>query len=408
VKLDIRYFYAQGNLAFTLMKHVFMRVHTIVTGKKPKPGYAQFMENYGPDGVAPFTPTLRVGYPTFSACINCGLCNFHCDMLRHLPDAAFPGPRYVSTVMRDVNSISAARGIIHNCTRCGECTRRCPAGVPLQGMLRFARVGVASASPHAEAFEAIGRALEASGNVYARPHVPTDATAEPKRTKKGDVATAVLYLGCVANERGRDRAEAARRILEKRGIEFQYIDESCCGGLSGTLGIGDRGAMAKNIERIRACGARQVITVCPQCRQYFLEAVKSGVAKGITVSFILDYLTAENVKPASVGAKAYVHVPCYLRDGYFYRGHLKALVRALGHDPVIPALPPQVCCGAGGGLVKTDTDCAARMGRALVADAARAGAAMIMTECPSCVHHIGRSGDLPVKNISELAQDKLA
>jgi Fe-S oxidoreductase len=69
-----------------------------------------------------------------------------------------------------------------------------------------------------------------------------------------------------------------------------------------------------------------------------------------------------------------------------------------------------LCCGAGGGVLSAFTDIAGRVAEERVRQAADAGAAQLVTSCPSCVVNLKRSVsragvDVQVSDIVELLNE---
>jgi Fe-S oxidoreductase len=77
-------------------------------------------------------------------------------------------------------------------------------------------------------------------------------------------------MGCVGQYREEDPTEAALDLLDHLKVDYTLIDEVCCGGVLEDVGHSMKPHLAeKNIELIKATGAKTVITGCPYCFRTF-------------------------------------------------------------------------------------------------------------------------------------------
>jgi succinate dehydrogenase/fumarate reductase-like Fe-S protein len=104
-------------------------------------GLDKFLRNYREDHILPLTPEERAVFPSFQACISCGLCTAECVLTRPAGRIAADAPldpRAIAiSYSRAIPEFWAARDIVRRCQSCGLCEEVCPTGAPLKRMVRF-------------------------------------------------------------------------------------------------------------------------------------------------------------------------------------------------------------------------------------------------------------------------------
>ena len=67
-------------------------LHPIRSALAGPQGKQRFLDNYAPDALVPYSARDRALLPTFSGCIQCGLCDAVCPLIPRLPRAQWRGP----------------------------------------------------------------------------------------------------------------------------------------------------------------------------------------------------------------------------------------------------------------------------------------------------------------------------
>ncbi|HEX6938320.1 MAG TPA: (Fe-S)-binding protein [Longimicrobiales bacterium] len=90
----------------------------------------RFLAAVRPEGYAPLPADARDAYPSFMACVNCGLCTLACPTLRAAPASAWEEAwTFVVGPSRSIDRTPLVDAPA--CTACGECTLSCPMDVPI-------------------------------------------------------------------------------------------------------------------------------------------------------------------------------------------------------------------------------------------------------------------------------------
>jgi heterodisulfide reductase subunit D len=212
-------------------------------------------------------------------CVECGKCTTVCPVAKHNPNFA---PRTVV--------LKASEGIVENvsknkdiwtCVTCEQCNSMCPYKVDYSGFIRGMRT-------EAVAFDNVpvcsqGGLMQSVMRVQATSNLTQNRLGwlkpELKVAKdKGDVfyfTGCISYFDSIFKDRNLGLADipaAAVKIMNRGGITPVVTnDEVCCGhDLNWT---GDEGnlkrLMKKNVDVIKASGAKKVVFSCPECLRTF-------------------------------------------------------------------------------------------------------------------------------------------
>lgn len=131
--------FALLNLAFQFLLHLL--------GKFcfwKKTGLAQFEKNYRADSLLPLSLQDQKTFFSFSACINCRLCDTVCPALFKLARERFPGPSFVlTTYSRSFRDLWATSLDLSLCQDCEECIQVCPNQIDVKGAIGFVQKKVA-------------------------------------------------------------------------------------------------------------------------------------------------------------------------------------------------------------------------------------------------------------------------
>jgi Fe-S oxidoreductase len=214
----------------------------------------------------------------------------------------------------------------------------------------------------------------------------------------------VYFAGCLPyydatfrqlGAEGAEIAQAAVRILNRVGIEPQVMaDERCCG--HDQLWEGDHetfAALAKlNLERLKATGAKRVVTTCPECaRTLKIDYPQYVGAHGLEVLHLAELLDACPPKKAAgarpeVGRITY-HDACRLGRHLGVYDAPRRVLAGLGLELVEMehARAASLCCG---------TSCWTACGQVSrniqverLREARVTGAGVLVTACAKCQIH---------------------
>jgi heterodisulfide reductase subunit B2 len=250
------------------------------------------------------------------------------------------------------------------------------------------------------------------------------------------------YPGCSLHATGREFGESTRAVLRALDVELREIDDwSCCGATSAhaTNHLLSVALPARNLALAEAQGLDEVLAPCAACFNRLASArheiagdpalagrmpelLGRPFANRVTVRNVVDVLHAaipslkEKVTLPLTGMKVACYYGCLLLRPAEVTGcedaeaptTMEDVVRAAGATTVAWDLRLE-CCGAGMSLSRTTS--VVRLGRAIIDDARRAGAAAIAVACPMCHSNLDfrqaamtRRGEapLPVLYLTEL------
>lgn len=343
------------------------------------------------------------GKREFEGCINCGLCLARCPSLRALAQAEefYAGPRDIATSLSRMEPDAwATQDTIYYCTMCGACEAVCPIGIAIPDLVVHIRGRILEQDAEGAnlAHRLMQQNLETAGNIYGRSLEPLDGRYRKVR------AEWVLFAGCVFSYTEPQSFRTTMRLLERLGVDFTIIDERCCGGPSGVVGVPLVRALAEyNLSQIEAAGTHKVITACPRC---YLTFTRDPAYAGLEVRYTSQVLDELGVGIRTERRITY-HDPCELGRLRGEYDTARRLIRAMSDEfiemPHARALSD--CCGAGGGVRGAFARLSLQIARRRLLEAQAIGADVFLTECPSCLHNFRnarrRQDTIEVYNLSE-------
>ena len=341
-------------------------------------------------------------------CIGCGNCLLHCPVydtiaLNYGESPALGG--------RGVGMLAATEGLdaavdhgLYFCTQCELCESACPASVDTPSVIRALRKRAFEEGKLIEPAKVVLDVVEEYGTPYG------DELADlPEPPGKAET---VLYVGCAERRSERSDVPAARRVLDRIGMEHAFIDERCCQALVELLGgERDRAASDHNRDAIVAAGAKRVVTLCPTC-SHMLEEDLDGT--GIEVMPFIEVVAKADLPVTFDGVVTY-HDPCDLgRNTGVYeepRNVIKSIpgvnLVELPHNRTL-----SMCCGGGGNVEMVDPDLSGQVAQMKIDEIQGTGADMVVSACQQCLRTIATRArrqriDLPVKDLTELVAEAM-
>jgi Fe-S oxidoreductase len=371
--MDRRLLHAKANLAWHYLLHTARR---LLPRRKRGTGIAQFRRNYLADGIAFVGEEERRSFPSYQRCIACDVCLASCELnaLDGVADLPMSIPLSLS---RSLNEIWSARNKLFLCVDCGVCESRCPFDVPISEIAIFARGKIFETNPGAlpELVRRMASRFEKGSNIFGDPEREL-----PENDGASETSETVLFLGCQMRGRDSEHARLLLRVLDTLGFEFSLLDEKCCGALPGRFGVPRADRYVKdNFDLVRQSGASRLVVASPDCFGTLSRAEHQ--TPELTVEYILDAI------PHGLGSGpktkvAYI-APCQHPNPEANQHTARQLLTSVGAD-VVESQNEVHCCG---GPVSIDDRARALLSAARVREAREAGAAVIVSECPSCVEN---------------------
>jgi len=326
-------------------------------------------------------------------CSRCGFCQAVCPIFGTTLRPAY-NARGKMLVLKEVmdGKIELNDELVETlfqCTTCASCYNTCPSGVNVPEIIKQVRKDMVNIGSCHPAFKGMNEVLQKHTNIYAEDE-PEDF--ERERNKKAEY---VYFIGCVGSFREDEATLATLDLLDRLKVDFTLIDEVCCSGVLEDVGFQLNTELAeKNIDLIRATGAKTVITGCPYCYRTFQERLPyEGLKKnGIKTVHISQFLKDFDMGVTTDKRVTY-HDPCDLGRHCDIYEEPRETIRKIA--PNFVEMPhhhvDSLCCGAGGGVRGAFAKNSIAMARRRLEDAEEIGAEVVLTECNSCVHNLSNA-----------------
>jgi heterodisulfide reductase subunit D len=308
------------------------------------------------------------------------------------------------------------------CAVCGLCLTWCETELDAGDVMLAARADIVRQGLAPESALAVNQSILDHGNPHGEAREERFAQLEHDIANLPDTAEVLYFLGCDTAYRQPQIASAAIKVLKAAGVNFTVLKESelCCGEPQRLLGFVDEAAETahKNVEIIKATGAKQIVYSCPSCLRVMKETypqmgsqIPQGVEMLHNTQFMQRLLAEGKLKlRGKVDKRVTYHDPCDLgRRQEIYETPREVLQQIPGVDFAEMYFNRQDarCCGAGGGLGATNLGLVVEASREVVDMAGRTGADILVTACPTCknsfVRHTYRDDALETLDIMELA-----
>ncbi|MEP7188910.1 MAG: (Fe-S)-binding protein [Roseiflexaceae bacterium] len=354
---------------------------------------------------------------TTEGCRYCLMCRHVCPVTRVTFNEATSPHGWaleIASVRRgllDWNAETTDR--LYQCADCGLCQSFCVTDQPLPDAIVAARAEVVAAGCAPASVAEIDAALRRWGNSYGV------LTPAPEATEWGETA---IFVGSTAFHREWESVHAARRLLERAGLEHALAAVGRSSGyLAYTLGLHDtaRQLARATVAELEHLGCRRLVVLSPG-QEHTLKHVYPllGVALPEQIEVIdlpallTTLLDAGRLKFAQTDVQLAYHDACQTPriDGRWRapRRLLAALTSQQVHEGFWRekrATP----CGASGGLPWTQPDLAADLARAALTDATRNGARLIVTDAPQCLAHLrgAATAGVEVRGLYEMLAEQI-
>jgi Fe-S oxidoreductase len=199
--------------------------------------------------------------------------------------------------------------------------------------------------------------------------------------------------------------ESAFRLLEASGTAFSVLGEHevCCGYPLYVAGSRDfPEAARRNLDTIKATGAKTVVTTCAGCNKTLRKIYAEHFDLGFEVLHIVEYLSRAVKEGAlrfpgtrhpapGTRFKAVYHDPCDLGRAMGIYEPPRELLAAI---PGVELLEFRFnrkssrCCGAGGGAKGYDNRLSEEHALQRMREAVDLGAEVVASACPACLANL--------------------
>lgn len=305
--------------------------------------------------------------------------------------------------------------ILYRCADCGLCQAHCATAQPLPAAIAAARGEVVQAGLAPEPVVRLDQALLRWSNPYQE-------QAPEKGKGMGKLG---VFVGDAGHYLCSSNTEAAFRLLRSLGIEAVPLGRGRSNGhLASSLGLNATAVRLAQavIREVEEAGCGTVVVLAPSdlyaFRFVYPERLNVSWPENVEVVELTAFLHQAyqgNELSLQAGGTRQVyayHDPCHSpRVGRNHQAVKDLLAAALGEPPVPLFWREQRAhpCGAVGGLEWTHKELAAQLARSRLEDVRQAGAQVVYTEDPLCLHHLSQhaGSGLEVKGVYELLAERI-
>ena len=337
-------------------------------------------------------------------CIQCGTCSSSCPTYFAMDVPPRKLWRMVTLGLKDEIARSSTFWL---CTACHTCTVRCPRGIDVSESMRQIREWVIG-----EQVQETPRALGMMSEMIVQSHnmkgddnetrliwsanLPTAGLGELKRQ-----AEVLWYVGCVSSfyPMAYRIPQAMVQILGRSGVDFTLLggEEWCCGFPLYTGGMSDKvyDLAAHNLERVRATGAKVLVSTCASCYhtwKHIYPEILPDYPADLEVLHATEYmarLIEQGKMPLGpVERVVTYHDPCDLgrRSGVFDEPrYVLNSIPGIELREMANHHQNSLCCGGGGNVETFSPDTVNEAARRRLLQAQATGAQYVVSACQQCM-----------------------
>lgn len=372
------------------------------------------------------------------ACIHCGFCRMGCPTfsVTQREGRNARGRNALAFYLMDgtVEPSPELAEAFYSCTTCQACTYFCPARIKVDEIVEAVRRRLYEAGMAPQPVLGVRDNILKTGNVYAgarEDRIEIYPAALKERIKKGELkkqAETLLFMGCVPSYLDMKMVPSLIQPLDAAGVDYTTLamDENCCGFplfLMGSSEFEDHAA--KVMERIRATGARELVTPCAGCFKTFSKIYPRLGDLGLEVYHSVHYLErliSEGRIPLKgrKAVKVTYHDPCDLGRAFQIFEEPRNILKGIPGVEYVEMARNRLqarCCGGGGGVQANNPEMAVQMAAERVRDALEVGAEVIVSGCAACKDNLRKGakaipkqerGKIKIMDITEMVARSMA
>ncbi len=338
-------------------------------------------------------------------CSSCGFCQAVCPIfvLTLRPAMNTRGKMLLLKELMDGSLEPSAEiaDIFYTCTACKACTYTCPAGVEGNEIVEEVRKRLYKDGLAPESLTGVRDSIFKQGNVFASAQDERIEIYPPvlrEKARKGELkshAETLLFMGCLPSYMDMKIVPSFIKSLDAAGVDYTTLatEETCCGFPLYLMGSDEFEPQARRlIEKMRAIGARELVTPCAGCYKTFTTLYPEICDLGLNVYHSVQYfdrlINEGRIElKGELSGKITYHDPCDLgRSCKIFEEPRNILKRVPGVEFVEMEKNrlDARCCGGGGGMQAYNPEMAVDMAALRVRDALDVGAELIVSGCPAC------------------------
>jgi len=371
------------------------------------------------------------------ACIYCGFCRLGCPTFsvthRESRNARGRNALAFNLLNGTVEPSKELAEAFYSCTTCQACTYFCPARVKVDEIVEGVRKKLYKAGLTPEPVLGIRDNIFKMGNVYASAkadRIDIYPPALKEKIQKGELkkeAETLLFMGCVPSYLDMKMVPGLIKPLDAAGVDYTSLgtEEGCCGFPLFLMGTEEFQPHAqKVIERIKASGARELVTPCAGCyktfKKIYPEVGDLGMEVYHSVHYLLKLINEGKITfKGELGKKVTYHDPCDLGRAFQVFEEPRNILKAIPGLEFVEMARNRLqarCCGGGGGVLANNPDMAVEIAAERVRDALAVGAEIIVSGCAACKDNLKKGakaipkqerGKIKVMDITEMVAQQM-
>jgi Fe-S oxidoreductase len=366
-------------------------------------------------------------------CLDCGKCGSICPITR-METRTYTSPRtLIEKAVRASMEGVMEEPLFWSCLTCMRCSEVCPSSVHFSEFIRQARKLARDHNRFGDCTH--GEMIQTWGRMMTNPDLRQNRLNWVSNDLKfSDDSDTLYFVGCLPyydtlfkslNVEGIEIARAAVKIMNHLGIKPQVLaDERCCG--HDQLWEGDtetfRALAGLNIEKLKASGAKRIVSTCPECvRTLKLDYPQVVGSHGLAVMHISELLAESGISlPEADSNSPAVRVtfqdPCRLGRHLGVFDPPRQVLTALGLElsEMAHHAESSQCCGTS--CWRACGQVSKRIQVERLEEARATGAEILVTACLKCQIHLKCAQNdallsekihIPIRDLTTLVAEKL-
>jgi Fe-S oxidoreductase len=370
-------------------------------------------------------------------CSRCGFCQAVCPVFEATLRPAY-NARGKMLLLKEVmdGQIELCEELaetFYHCTTCRSCTYSCPAKINVGEIVEEVRKKLYRDGHAPEPVLWVRDSISKAGNVYASAPedrieiYPPSLREKVQKTELPANAETLLFMGCLPSYLDMKIVPSLIKTLDAGEVAYTTLatEEKCCGFPLYLMGSDEFDSHAKKvIQRIKATGARELVTPCAGCYKTFKHLYPKIGELGLEVYHSVQYfgklLDEGKIKfRKDLPKKVTFHDPCDLGRACDIFEEPRNILKGIPGLEFVEMERNRLdarCCGGGGGMQAYNPEMAVDMAALRVRDALAVGADIIVSGCPACKDNLRKGsraiqkeerGKIKVMDISEMVSDAL-
>ncbi|MBW1781285.1 MAG: FAD-binding protein [Deltaproteobacteria bacterium] len=394
--------------------------------------FKSFLEH--PEGVNSFGEAVD---NELLACIYCGFCRLGCPTfsVTHRESRNARGRNALAFNFLN-GTIEPSRDLaeaFYSCTTCQACTYFCPARVKVDEIVEGVRKKLYQSGFVPEPVLGIRDNILKTGNVYASAKADRIDIYPPALKEKigqgalKEQAETLLFMGCVPSYLDMKMVPSLIKPLDAAKVDYTTLatEEGCCGFPLFLMGTDEFAPHAEKVmERIKATGAKELVTPCAGCFKTFKKIYPEVGDLNMEVYHSVHYLErlineGKITFKGELGKKVTYHDPCDLGRAFQIFEEPRNILKAIPGLEFVEMARNRLqarCCGGGGGVLANNPDMAVDMAAERVRDALAVGAEIIVSGCAACKDNLRKGakaipkqerGKIKIMDITEIVAKQM-